>query len=427
MTSRYRSTALTMLGGFTGALVACSGSGAHPTRAGGGGGALSGGGADGFALRPFLAPPLAPAAGSVLFTASGEALAFSGYRFPPAADGDPAFVDGWEVSFDHLLVTVDQIRLSANPDKVPTDQAQTGALLAEADGPWAVDLHPPGALSGKGGGDETAVPIALLSNQNRNGNSAFDTANGTRYAFGFDLIAATPAAQNVNLDGSALAAYQAMAQQGCAVLYLGTATFKGGACTPTDPEFARLPRSTVRFNLCFKSPTTYVNCQNPDNSGAPFAGEEAVRGIALPDNTFAIAQVTIHTDHPFWDSTVHDSPAHFDQLAAQVSDAGDAGDAGDVVTPTVTMADLVGVDYLAFDDRHGHPLPWRSCLGPAAYTPSAGQMHFDAQSIAKIAASGDPATGFRDYADFATYNQSTQGHLNSDGLCAVKHNFPAPN
>jgi hypothetical protein len=44
----------------------------------------------------------------------------------------------------------------------------------------------------------------------------------------------------------------------------------------------------------------------------------------------------------------------------------------------------------------------------------------------KIAANGDPSTGFRDYADFSTYNQSTQGHLNSDGLCVVQRHYPSP-
>ena len=32
----------------------------------------------------------------------------------------------------------------------------------------------------------------------------------------------------------------------------------------------------------------------------------------------------------------------------------------------------------------------------------------------------------RDYRDFMTYDQSTQGHLNSDGLCFVKRNYPSP-
>jgi hypothetical protein len=32
----------------------------------------------------------------------------------------------------------------------------------------------------------------------------------------------------------------------------------------------------------------------------------------------------------------------------------------------------------------------------------------------------------RDYYDFATYDQGTQGHLNSDDLCAVERHYPSP-
>src|SRR5262245_43205888 len=102
--------------------------------------------------------------GSIQLTASGEALAFSGYEFPPS---DVGFVDGWEVKFDRLLLTVDHITLSDNPDKSEVDQSTTDGIVAQVDGPWAFDLHPHGALPGKGGGDETAVPFATLDRQNR--------------------------------------------------------------------------------------------------------------------------------------------------------------------------------------------------------------------------------------------------------------------
>src|SRR4051794_24269 len=82
-----------------------------------------------------------PARASIIFAASGEVLALEGYDFPPAAADDPAFVDGWEVRFDRLLVTIDKIRLSANPDKATGDPSQTDGVVAEVDGPWAVDLH----------------------------------------------------------------------------------------------------------------------------------------------------------------------------------------------------------------------------------------------------------------------------------------------
>jgi hypothetical protein len=37
-----------------------------------------------------------------------------------------------------------------------------------------------------------------------------------------------------------------------------------------------------------------------------------------------------------------------------------------------------------------------------------------------------PGDALRNYADFVAYQQSTQGHLNADGLCAVKRLFPSP-
>ncbi|MGB8295966.1 MAG: hypothetical protein WCG85_11115, partial [Polyangia bacterium] len=56
-------------------------------------------------LQTFTKPPFPPP-GGVLFTASGEVLALTGYPFPPINAGDTAFVDGWDVHFTRLLVTV---------------------------------------------------------------------------------------------------------------------------------------------------------------------------------------------------------------------------------------------------------------------------------------------------------------------------------
>ena len=233
-------------------------------------------------------------------------MALTGYSFPPASDSDAAFVDGWDVKFTRLLTTIDKIQLSENPDYEKGSQAVTGKLVAEVDGPWAVDLShsDPSYLPGKGGAGEQAVPIAALNSQNqkrrRFGNSLPD---GTRYAFGFDVIAASDQAENVNLDADALSDYQDMVHSGCAVLYVGTATFKG------DPKFdgcvteaSKAWPTTVSFHLCFKSPTSYLNCQNPDNdpAGAISAAEEHQRGIAFLSNSSVIGQVTMHTDHPFW-------------------------------------------------------------------------------------------------------------------------------
>jgi len=358
----------------------------------------------------------------VVFAASGEVLALRGYAFPPPSMDAPAFVDGWDVKFRRVLVTVDKIKLFDNPDKVPTDQSQTDALVAEVDGPWAIDLakSDPSNLAGKGGGGEQAVKIATLENQNKKGNAAFAT-DGTRYAFGFDVVAASAEAKAVNLDSDASTDYAEMVQRQCTVLYVGTATFQGDKtdanCYPDDRK--TFP-DAVDFRFCFKTPTSYVNCQNPDNDPAlPFPGEEHLRGIAFESSQQVVAQITLHTDHPFWDSVVHDSPAHFDQFAARVT--------GQTGTPTVELEDTIGVDYTRVTTAQGQQLGWRYCIDPPtdAHPKFKGEMAFDPGSVAH-AVGGDPSSGLRDYYDFTSYDQSTQGHLNSDGLCAVKRNYPSP-
>jgi hypothetical protein len=367
------------------------------------------------------------APGSVTFTVSGEVLSLGGYPFPPASPDDVAFVDGWEVTFAEVLVTVDALKLSESPDKAPTDQSQSEAIVAEVDGPWAVDLHKGGPITGKGGSDEQAVQIASVANQNRNGGAAFDLTK--RYAFGFDLVAASASATSVNLDAQGQADYADMVAKGIVVLYVGTATFKGTNCTPaSDPTLNALPR-VVHFRFGFKSPTTYVNCQNPDNDPAKGLGdEEHQRGIALKSNAATVAQVTVHTDHPFWESVAHDSPAHFDQLAALATvGSGDSGlDAGGAVA-MLTIDDLRGVDFTGFKTKVGaRSLKWRSCVDASRYTlPTTPTMGFDARSV-PINPTAAPSSALRDYYDYFTYNQSTQGHLNSDGLCYVKRNYPSP-
>jgi hypothetical protein len=412
-----------------GALVGCSGG--NPST--GDAGADAGPGTctpAGAGLAGFC-PPADPGPRGILFTASGEALALSGYPFPPANAGDTAFVDGWDVKFAHLIVTVDALKLSGNPDLSPGDESLTGPLVAEADGPWAIDLahSDPSYLQGKAGGGEEAVPIAALSNENEAGGAGFAT-DGTRYAFGYDLLAAATqvegrATMNVNLDAGALADYQEMVQQQCVVFYDGVATFRGTLADPTcndNPIYATWPK-TVSFRLCFRTPTTYINCQNPDNDpAAPLANEEHERGIAFVNNGSVVAQVTVHTDHPFWDSVLHDAPLHFDQFAARVAGQADAG------TPTVTLGMTAGVDYTSYQDALGNLLPWRYCIPPPTdvHAQLTGVMSFDPQTVPHATSDTAPATGLRDYADFSSYDQSTQGHLNSDGLCYVKRNYPSP-
>src|SRR5262249_23976994 len=157
---------------------------------------------------------------------------------------------------------------------------------------------------------------------------------------------------------------------------------KGGdGCTPSDPALDALPE-VVHFKLGFTSPTTYVDCQNPDNDPAkPLGSEEHERGGVVKANQAVTAPITIHTDHPFWEGFAHDSPAHFDQLAARAKGPKSAAE--------VSLEDVIGVDPEGFTNNDGAPLPWRTCT--ADYTPpDDGQMHFDTGGI-PVSPGGNPA------------------------------------
>ncbi len=438
----------------------CSSSSGGPglTLDGGGGGACTSVATQstdaGFSLP--LAPCVDQASlkpGQMLLTASGESLALTGYTFPSV---NGTFADGWAVTFTHYIATFDKVSLWTDPDMVPTDQSQHGSLVAELDGPWAVDMHLNGPnfpyVDGKESG-ERAIAFAVLASENKNGGAAFP-ADGTRLAVGFSAVEPTPHALNVNLDADGLDAYQYMIANQCTVYYRGTAKWvgntNGGTCVaPSDAgvssdagngkgneaEFANIP-TTVAFDFCFKPAdlgglqpgapeTSWINCDNQDNDPATaLNGEPHERGIAFPSNKYVTGEVTFHTDHPFWESTEHDTPARFDQFAAQL--VGAAGDGG---VPVVHFADVSGVNYLAFTDKAANVLPWRTC-DPNYQNPNGGsrvgQMHFDPVKVASCSG-GDHATGLCDYYDFSKYNQSTQGHWNgADGLCFVERHYPSP-
>lgn len=366
-------------------------------------------------------------------TIAGEGAALTGFPFPAAAN-EPSFVDGWDVRFERILVTVDDIALSDNPDMSPTDQSVTGAVLARAHGPWAVDMTRPGAPTDIRtetdaitplGGDHGSADVsenpnaqALVRLQSLDDSRSFDPS--VRYGFNFDFVPATNDAKKTNLDAAAEADYAEMVQKGWAVLYVGTATFKGVDCKSSDaasPEaerydFTRLPK-TVKFRFGFHTPTKYVNCQNSSLKGRAFDGEESQRGVQLRAQGETVAQITLHVDHPFWSTVDHDAAElYFDQIAA-------------VATPdgTVTLEDLATVDFTSFKDRAGKKLPWRSCIAEKA--PKEGTRKFDSGSV-PVNPQASPDAALRNYGDYVHYQQSTEGHLNADGLCAVKRLFPAP-
>jgi hypothetical protein len=407
---------------------------------------------NGHTLKTF-AGPMDPGAGGFVFTISGEVNAISGYPYPPFDPSQTWMVDGWNWKIEKYIVLIDHITLWSNPNKSPSDQSQHGAQVAHVDGPFVVDLHKGGPLDGKGGAGEQALAITTLYNQNDNGGDAFDPS--TTYGFGFSTVPAPGdgSAFNVNLDATEQADYQYMVKGGYSVYYYGTATWAGdqvgptgfpGMCTQTSTgggstedggagdagssgtgyDFTKLPK-TMTFQLGFSTPTNYVNCVNYTVSEQT---NSTVRGVQTSTSQSVVEQITVHMDHPFWESFQEDTPVHWDQIAAQYIG---------VANPVAHTEDMKGVPFNPFTDKLGNVLPWRDCE-PTLYTPPTnGAMSFSTLSVPQnphgtcTGAVGqdfmkDNCPAIRDYYDFMRYTQSTQGHLNSQGLCYIDRQYPAP-
>jgi hypothetical protein len=403
-------------------------------------GAAGDGGAEGGGcLKPFAVPP-DPGAGQVYVTVSGEANALRGYPFPPADwMRDTYFPDGWELLVEELLVVVGHATMWSNPNHNPANQGDLSGMtqVAHLDGPFVVDLHKGGPLVGQGGAPEQAMPLGVIADQNDNGGAAFDPT--TTYGFGFETVPATCDAYNVNLSAGEMADFATMVQKGYSVFYRGRLTWKGDEspypCASTTAadggyDYTKMPTAGITIELGFSTPTHYVNCQNMSLMGTPNAGEDFPRGLQVSPSKSTIAQITLHMDHPFWESFAEDSPVHFDQIAAQYVGDTDGG-------AVARTEDFKGVPFYAFTDRTGTPLPWRNCAGTYYKPPGNGQMSFDTVSVPidpNAACTGNVGDDYtkddckyeRDYYDFIRYTQSTQGHLNSQGLCFVDRRWPAP-
>jgi hypothetical protein len=212
-----------------------------------------------------------------------------------------------------------------------------------------------------------------------------------------------------------------MKSKGYVLYYVGKATFKGSDCQSSDAayDFAALP-TTVEIKLGFATPSDYLNCQNQENQGDAFEGEEYQRGVPIKENTASVAQMTFHLEHPLFSSVVHDSVLYFDQFVAPLV----APLPGEPAGTVLTIDDLAGLDPQALTDATGAALPFRSCDGSAL--PSAKQRFMETGSV-PVDPSASPAKALRDYRDYVGYVQSTQGHLNGgEGLCFTKRNYPSP-
>ena len=108
----------------------------------------------GHSLKSFCAPS-DPGANGIYVSASGETLALYGFLFPPLdSSTDTWMVDGWNFTLDAYITVFTAITLWDDPDLAPTDQSQHGPEVAQLNGPFVVDLHKGGPLTGQGGGGE---------------------------------------------------------------------------------------------------------------------------------------------------------------------------------------------------------------------------------------------------------------------------------
>lgn len=384
------------------ALVACGDADENTARpgagAGGSAGAAGASGAAGSGLTPF-SPPADPGPGKFLVTVSGEDFALNGFPFQAgkSKSGDPAFVDGWAVTFSHVIPTYGEVTLHEGPDTDAADKSKMGKEVSRLSGPFAVDLAKGGPLPGKGGPEEQAVALGVLD-------GSFDTS--TRYALSYTTVKAQAAAKNVNLDAEGLALYEKAIEKGWAVIYAGTATWNGGT-PPAGTLFEKMPK-TVTFVIGLANPTRQLNCENPD-LGKSALGEDFARGVQPQAGKSEVVQLTFHTDHLFWDRLEEEQvPLHFDVFAARSSGFGTSGAA----SGAVTVDDLAGADISKLTTKGGEPIPFRSLVPD--YAAPAGTLAYEPNGV-KITDN--------DLVRWLQFTAAASSHLNADGECLAVPDF----
>ncbi len=340
--------------------------------------------------------------GSVYVTFSGEGLGQAGLPFPGNGQ-DPAFVDGWSVTFDELLLVVGNFRLSPGATQ-SADQSQVSSPVATKSGPYVLDMHKPSGFGvDKGGAGVQAGGVFKWDTDDSGRN--FDT--NTRYAFSYDAVKAVYPATQVNLTQAQFADYAMMVQNGWSKLYRGTATYAGTATYTPDPavqaKFAAMP-TTVHFMMGWNDAGGHINCINPDFGN----GEDlANRGVQPSTNGAVIAQVTQHVDHFFWDKLRdhNDIQLRFDPVAAWAPANSTAANPFDLRT--------LGSKPLAATFSDGTPLPDRGPFETPTY--ACGGERPCTQVTMNL--NGVPSTDVPGLANFMAFSAQSQMHLNADGLC----------
>ncbi len=354
---------------------------------------------------------------SVGVTFSGETLGISGLPFEPVSPGDPYFVDGWNVAFSEYIFVVANVRLNPDPLKDQTWQDMGSPPVATQAGPYVMDAHHASGFVGKDG-VEPASGLFIWTAQD-NG-QPFDTS--VRYAFSYDEVKAQLPAFNVNLTATELPDYDLMVKNGWDKFIRGTATYVGTGMysDSKDPDagaaaqalFAKLP-TTVNFAFGWNDATSMLNCVNYDWTNSE--DNLADRGIeTTPDGT-TIAQITMHTDHVFWDKLRQEGAnLRFDPIAAYAPlDGG-----------TLFLNDSPQKIEATFSD--GTKLPDRAPFQTNP-SPNAGPVGGDGTGDGtQVILNVNGTTGLTDAMNvFMAFSAQSQSHLNAQGLCYIIGQHPS--
>lgn len=341
--------------------------------------------------------------------------------------GDPQFVDGWNVTFNKYIVVIGNLRLTKNATQYQDQKTLNLPPVASKAGPYVIDVHQLASdgFNGFVGADGQEPAAGIFKWDTADDGSPFSTDGpDSPYAFSYDTVPAVYPATQVNLTQDDLLIYDMMVQKGWNKYIDATATFVAAGKYP-DPaieaKFEALAGGTVdgqgnythapqvRFVFGWNDATTNFNCINPNNGDMDEANL-ANRGVIPNSNGAMIAQVTIHTDHVFWDKLKQEgTPLRMDYIAAWAP--------ADTTTTPLDLRTLADKP-LATTFRDGTPLPDRA---PHLVNPT-GTFTSDQTDPGHVTLdlNGVPAANIKGIADFMAFSAQSQTHLNADGLCYVK-------
>jgi hypothetical protein len=354
---------------------------------------------------------------SVQVTFSGETLGINGLPFQPVGQGDPYFVDGWNMTIDEDIVVVGNIALNTMPTEDQT-WYDMGPQVAHKVGPYVFDANQAAGFIGKDG-VEPASPMFVFDKEDDG--SSFDSSQ--RYAFSYDTVAAAYPAWNLNLTSQGQADYDMMISNGwdkfirAAATYVGTGTYPD---PPTQAKFNAFP-TTVNFTMGWNDATSNTNCVNAD------LGDEANlanRGVVIVPDGPAVAQITMHVDHVFWDKLKQEGAAlRFDPIAAFAP--------ADTSTTPFSLNTFHSQHLLAtfadgslLPDRapdQPNPSPNAGANTPDDVQPNPLQITFNLNGVTAPDGSAFPD----DLTQFMAFSAQSQMHLNAQGLCYIKGQNPA--